>query len=319
MDASLTLAAEELMMVRAAELYYNDKRSYREIAAALGITRHRAAGLLSKARELGIVRIEIAHPRARRSSVEARLKERFSLADAVVVPTPADARDVLARVADAAADYVQALNPAPHVLGLGWGHTLDEIAVRLPDAWGTGLSVVQLNGAAGISTSIDRAADTARLVAAKAGGTATLLPAPAILESRERRYALESEATIAQVLRLGMAASVYLFGVGVVDENSAFVEQGYVSQGDLKSLLGDGAVGEVLGHFIDARGRIVDGDLDDRTLGLGLDDVRDASTSIAVVAGIATHLAARAVVRSSLCTVLITDEATALAVLNEPA
>src|SRR4029079_1372429 len=113
----------ELLTVRVAELYYDENKTQDEIGALLGISRWKAGRLLTHARESGIVRIEIVHPRARRLGLERDLCARFGLADAIIVPDPEgpDARAIdaaaTARVAQAAADYLTALRPVPRVLG----------------------------------------------------------------------------------------------------------------------------------------------------------------------------------------------------------
>ena len=63
----------------------------------------------------------------------------------------------------------------------------------------------------------------------------------------------------------------------------------------------------------------IDEALDARTVGLGLDRLRAAATAIFIVAGESKHRVARAVVTSGLCSVIVTDEATAHALLEETA
>jgi deoxyribonucleoside regulator len=108
---------EELLAVRVAELAYDEGKTQDEIGALLGISRWKAGRLLAQARELGIVRIEIVHPRARRLSLEREICARFGLAAAVVVPAP-DGLE-LERVAQAAADFLTALRPVPRSLAGG--------------------------------------------------------------------------------------------------------------------------------------------------------------------------------------------------------
>ena len=78
-----------------------------------------------------------------------------------------------------------------------------------------------------------------------------------------------------------------------------------------------GAVGDVLGRYVDAEGNIVDPQLDARTVGVSLDRLRGAARAIFVTAGPAKHDIARTVVTSGLCGVLVTDETTARALLEE--
>ena len=62
----------------------------------------------------------------------------------------------------------------------------------------------------------------------------------------------------------------------------------------------------------------MDADLDSRTVGLSLERIKASDTAIAVVAGEGKHEVARALVTNGLCTVLITDDLTAAALLEEP-
>ncbi|MBC7724700.1 MAG: sugar-binding transcriptional regulator [Burkholderiaceae bacterium] len=306
-----------LLLVRVAELYYDGNKTQDEIGAILGITRWKVGRLLAQARDEGIVRIEIVHPRARRAGLERALTERFGLADAVVVPSPSDAVDVRPRVSQAAADYLTALRPVPRVLGVSWGRTLSEIADSLAPGWATGVQVVQINGGVSLNRRPGTAANTAVIIAQKADGHATLLPSPAILEHRETKLAIESDRTVAGVLELAASASAYLYSAGVADATSVHVDSGYVTAADVADLVRAGAVGDVVGRYIDAAGHIVDAALDERTVGLGLDQLRSARTAIFVVAGDDKHPIALAVVRSGLCSVIVTDEATALALLED--
>ena len=73
----------------------------------------------------------------------------------------------------------------------------------------------------------------------------------------------------------------------------------------------------MLGLAIDAEGNIVDAQLDARTVGVGLDRLRAADRAVFVTAGQTKHDIARTVVSSGLCTVIITDENTARALLEE--
>ncbi|HEY9498300.1 MAG TPA: sugar-binding transcriptional regulator [Terrimesophilobacter sp.] len=303
----------ELLTVRIAELYYDENKTQDEIGALLGVTRWKVGRLLTRARERGIVRIEIVHPRARRLGVERELRERFGLKDAVVIPM---ADDLRSRVAQAAADYLTALRPVPRTLGISWGRTIDDVADHLSSDWARGVTVVQINGGVSLNKRAGTAATTAAAIAHKANGQAILLPSPAILERLETKRAIEADRTVASVLDRAAAADIYLYSAGVADESSVLVESGYLTTDDVTELVRKGAVGDVVGRYIDANGNPVDPGLDERTVGLGLEQLRAADTAIFVVAGEAKHPVASAIVASGLCSVIVTDEATAAALLD---
>lgn len=308
---------EDLLAVRVAELYYDEAKTQDEIGALLKISRWKVGRLLVQAREKGIVRIEIVHPRARRLGLERAVVERFGLSDAVVVPVPDEEGAELDRVAQAAADHLAALRPAPRTLGVSWGRTLSAVAEALPEGWANGVSVVQLNGGVSLNRRSGGAASLAMTIAQRADGQATLLPSPAILERVETKQAIEADRTVAGILDQAADARTYLYSAGPADASSAHVENGYLKPGDVEELARRGAVGDVLGRYIDADGNIVDPGLDARTVGVSLDRLRAAERAIFVTAGATKHDIARTVVTSGLCTVLVTDETTARALLEE--
>lgn len=308
---------DDLLSVRVAELYYDDNKTQDEIGALLNISRFKAGRLLVQAREKGIVRIEIVHPRARRLSLERELRERFSLTDAVIVPAPDHEVGVLSRVAQAAADYLTQLRPVPRTLGVSWGRTLDALAEHLPVGWASGVTVVQINGGVSLNPKAATAGSLAATIAQRGAGSAVLLPSPAIFERLETKRAIEGDRAVGEVLALAATASAYLYSAGVADASSVLVESGYLTPDDVARLVAKGAVGDVVGRYINAAGQIVDAELNERTVGLGLDELRSAATAIFMVAGSAKHDVARAVVASGLCTVFVSDENTAKALLEE--
>ncbi|WP_300268753.1 sugar-binding transcriptional regulator, partial [Microbacterium sp.] len=267
--------------------------------------------------EHGIVRIEIIHPRARRLPLERELRQAFGLNDAVVVPSSADELTGSQRVATAAADYLAKLRPVPRTLGISWGRTLQQIAEALPEQWASGVEVVQINGGVTVNRRSGMASATATTIAQKANGAVTLLPSPAILEQATTRRAIEDDRLVAGILDQARGADALVFSVGPVDASSVLVSGGYMSAAAMSALEEKGAVGDVLGRYIDADGHIVDHELDERTLGLTLDDLRQAATSILVASGAAKRAACRAVVTNRYCSVLVTDEETAHDLLQE--
>jgi deoxyribonucleoside regulator len=305
----------DVLTVRAAELYYEENKTQDEIGAILRVTRWKVGRLLAHARESGIVRFEIAHPKARKLTLEHALVDAYGLNSAVVVPRDS-AENITERVASAAADFLVSMRPRTHHLGVSWGKTLHLVAQALHDQWSTPVDVVQINGGVSQSSSPGLAAATASMIAAKSGGSVTLMPTPAILERSETKEAIESDRAVSSVLALAHSADTYLFSAGPASEVSIHVHSGYIDTEDIANLQKRGAVGDVLGRYIAADGTIADPELDARTLGLSLDSLRQAQRGIAVLSGVDKHAVAHAIVASGLATVVITDEDTAEFLLN---
>ncbi|GAA1713355.1 sugar-binding transcriptional regulator [Nonomuraea bangladeshensis] len=300
--------SDDEQLYQVAVRYYEDGETQEQIAHALHLTRWKVGRMLAEAREAGIVRIEVLHPRSRVRSLEQAIKERYGLRDAVVVSVDGDPEQIRDRVGAAGADHLMEMRPAPRLIGVSWGRTLDRLAEALTRGWANGVHVVQINGALSRSRQPTSAHSMASTIAHRGGGTATLLAAPAILQQQSTRAVLESDRAVADVLALATRADLFLYSPGGMGSDSVLVDSGQIDAGDLARLARAGAVGDVLGRFIDARGQIVDPDLDGRTLGLSLDVLRSATTSVALVSGTAKRAVCRAVVSSGLCDVLITDD-----------
>ncbi len=308
---------KERLMINAAKLYYDLDHNQSEVARELGLTRWQVGRLLREAREIGVVRIEIAPRSRRRVELETALQRRFRLRDAVVVTAPgADEAIALPAVAMEASRYLKALNPKPAVLGVSWGRTMTAVAHWLTPGWADGLHVVLLNGATNIRITAFQANMVVERFAETARGEATLLPVPAIIGDAGSRTALERDPVVARVLALAAAAPVACFGMGALGVESILVQSGYLDADDIAALRSKGAVGDFLGRFVDAEGRIVDPDLDARTIGLSLDAVGAKPWSIGVSAGVQKQAITLAGLRAGVFNVLIADEALAAAILE---
>jgi deoxyribonucleoside regulator len=308
----------ELLMIQVAKRYYELDMTMGELAKELGLTRWQASRLLGEARETGIVRIEIVPRAPRKPDLESRLAKQWGLRDAVVVPVTQDldAALQLDRVAQAAARLLAGLGRIS-LIGVSWGRTMSAVAHHLPPFWNEGMEVVLLNGATTVRSTAAQTNNVAERFAQSASGTATLLPVPAILGQAATRTALENDPTLAGVLAMAARAPVICFGMGAISPDSVLVQSGFLSEAEAEDLQAKGAVGDILSRFIDEDGAIVDADLDARTIGLELSRCRDRDLSIGVAAGRAKHRVVRACLRAGYVNVLVTDEQTALFLLND--
>jgi len=307
MAPSRVAAADELLAVRAAELYYEENKTQDEIGAILRITRWKVGRLLQAARESGIIRIDIVHPKARKLSLERDLVDAYGLLAAIVVPSESD-QDVTQRIAAAGADYLVSMRPRTRRLGVSWGKTLHQLALALPADWSLPVEVVQTNGGVSRSQTPGQAAETATMIAAKSGGSVTLMPTPAILEQSATRTLIESDRAVKGILSQAQDSDTFLFSAGPASTVSIHLQSGYLDESDIARLQRLGAVGDVMGRYITASGDIADQELDDRTLGLSLADLRRADRRIAVVGGQDKHLVTKALVDNAIANILVTDE-----------
>ena len=143
-----------------------------------------------------------------------------------------------------------------------------------------------------------------------------MLPVPAIVDKPEVREGLERDSTIANVLTLARQAPVALFGIGLLNEDSVLATSGYLDRDQVVSLQHAGAVGDVIGRFLSVDGAVVDEQLDSRTLGLSLDELREKDERIAVAHGTAKVCATLAALRAGVVPTLVIDEELAQALVE---
>jgi deoxyribonucleoside regulator len=314
--AGLAPSADTRLMLRAAHLYYRLNLTQDQVGKRLGVSRFKVGRLLDRALREDAVRIEIIHPAARLVALEDALVERFGLRGAVVVDVPAtgsppdDEQLARERVASAAADHLAALHPGA-AIGVSWGRTMLELAAHLRPGWTEATEIVQLNGAISRSARPTRAQEVVERFGTTTGAAIRLMAAPAIVGSPELRRALEADPAVGETLAAARRAPTAVFGMGVLGPDSAHVASGYLDEADVAALERAGAVGDVLGRFLALDGRIALPALDERTVGLPLDDLRAKPLTVGLAAGAGRGPIALAVLRAGLLRVLVADEATA--------
>ena len=127
------------LVYRVAKYYYVDNLAQNDIARLEGISRSTVSRILDRARESGIVKIEINVPSdALVGDLEERLRAALELERVFVVPasvnvsTPDTEDQLIADVASVAAAHLPALLGDAKVIGIGWGRTLYQMAPHIP-------------------------------------------------------------------------------------------------------------------------------------------------------------------------------------------
>jgi deoxyribonucleoside regulator len=149
----------------------------------------------------------------------------------------------------------------------------------------------------------------------KLGAKAYLIPAPVIVRNRALRNTLFKEKKIQETLGLARKADLVLFGVGLIGHEGLLWKSGFLSKNDTLKLKDAGAVGAICGRFFDANGRECWNELDDRTIGLTLDELRKIKHKIGVGVGQEKVEGLFGALKGKLVNVLITDEDTAARLL----
>lgn len=305
----------EDVVVWAAWLYYADGITQNEIAQRLGVSRATIVNYLQQARDRGIVSIRISSEAASRTQVARLLADRFGLAGALVIPAGAET-DLVSRLGGAGARLLESLIRSGDTIGVAWGQTVLAAASAIvpPDGVG-GLTVVQVAGSSISDQDFSPELCTSRLADRLQARCVNLL-APAVLSSRELKTLLLAEPILQQQMQLVHATDHILFGVGDIGPDSTVRHAGIASREEIDDYVARGAVAGLIGRFVDAVGRPLGGEHDERLVGIGLDDLRKVPNRVCLAGGRNKIVACLAMLRAGYATHFVTDMATADALLE---
>ncbi len=303
------IKSETRLMIETARLYYEHNFSQQQIANKLGISRPGISRLLQKARETGIVKIDIIDPGAKGTELEAKLKKKYNLKDVIIVPNEnEDNNTIKQRLGKSAVAYLNRLIKDNMIIGVSWGTTMLQVAKHIQARPTLGVTIVQLNGGVTRAEYDTHASEVAQKMGEKYRAVPFLLPLPAIVDNINVKNAILSDKNIAHTLNLGKQAEVIVFTIGKFDYESVLVKANYFDQNEVDILIKNGAVADVCSRIIDNKGNISSEDLNNRTIGIELKDIKEKPFSIAVAGGKDKLKAIKAALKGKFFNVLITDE-----------
>ena len=307
------------MITKVARMYHERGIRQVDIAETLHISQPRVSRLLKRANELGIVRTIVVVSQGIHTDIEEQLEDRYGLTEAVVVDVEGDDADILAGLGSAGAAYLESALTGGERIGISpWSQTLLAVLDRMHPLRLAGAdNVVQLIGGLGITSAQAQANRLLGDLAQLLGANATFVPAPGLVGDRTIRDGLLNDPAMRAVAAEWRSLTMALVGIGSLPPSEFLRRSGNaVDDADQAKLLAAGAVGDVCHRFFDTTGNPVPSDLDNRVLGIDSDTLRAIPRRIGLAGGPAKHHAIRAAIVGGWVNVLVTDIATAQALLK---
>lgn len=300
---------EETMITKAAWYYYVENMTQQQIAQRLGITRIRVIKMLEYARDTGMIQFKIRQDGASRMQTEQNLIERYGLDDVFLVPTNPNLQETNETIAKAGAMYLAERVKENEFVNLGYGDTQSKLLNHLATITDHPVNCVSMTG--GVSYYLPNA--RSNIFNAKL----FLTPSPLIASSKEMAEAMRMESSVQEISRMIKLSNYSVVGIGGMNDDATVLKSGILTQNDFLYLKMQGAKGDILCHFIDSDGNLVNTSIENRLISTSLASLRALRNIIAVAAGVHKVEAIRAALKGKYINVLITDEATANALLEE--
>lgn len=301
---------------RAGWLSYVGGLTQDQIAAELGVSRQRAQRLVSRAMAEGLIHVRLNHRIGACLDLEARLTDRFGLTRCRVVPGLGAGGDPVRAISPAAAAELERFlgMAEPLTVALGTGRALRGMVDAMTPMDAEQHRLVSLIG----NIAPDGSAsffDVVMRIADKVRAPHYPMPVPVISPTPEENAAFHALPPVRRVVDLARSADVVFVGVGQMTGDAPLLKDGFVSRSELDEMQAAGAVGEVAGWVYDSAGTYLDLGTNRRTGG-----VRVAPglprPAIGVAGGAAKVAAIAAALQSRILNGLVTDEPTAIALLN---
>ena len=147
----------------------------------------------------------------------------------------------------------------------------------------------------------------------------SMIPAPLRVSSADVAEILRRESSVRDVILAATAADAAVVGIGAIDQrrDATILRSGYISEGEQLMYARKGAVGDILGYFLQADGKPVEGlEIHRELLGVTLDELAQLPTIVGVAGGTEKAQAIYAALIGKRINGLVTEETTARAVLT---
>ncbi len=199
---------------------------------------------------------------------------------------------------------------AGSVLAVGWGRAIRAVVESgLPTI--PGVLVVPATGGMQQHAPHFQVNEFVRLAADKLGGTAQFVHAPYLPSSASREVFL-ADPVIADSVALWDRIDVAVVGVGLPHRtNSPDASAATPSEQALTA-----AAGDVIRHYFDAEGKLIDWEGEGRMIAVSVEQLRRIPLTIGVASGEEKAAAIIGAARAGLISALVTDARTAAAVVT---
>ncbi|MFT4110733.1 sugar-binding transcriptional regulator [Propionicimonas sp.] len=313
-------------LVAAARMYYEEGRSQRDVARALGLSESAVSRTLAAARDAGVVRIVIHDPRLlvdRVPRLEARLEETFGLSGAWVGTGASDLgpTEIVARLgAQLFSDRLWSMRR----VGLSWGSTISRLVEVIeaqppsPD-----LELLPLVGGSSELDTAPSGTTSLYTLAQKLGVRARRIDAPAITESPETCAAILRESTVRSALDLAATADTAWAGIGSVGvpggSSERLLAAMRLSADEVAQVRAENPAGDFCGRFFDDEGKPLVGPTSTRVIGIDFDALRAVPTVVGLAGGTGKARGVLAALRTGVIDIAVLDAELADEVLRRHA
>ena len=301
---------------RAAWLYYHENMTQAEIGQDMDISRSTVTRLLQRAKTEGLVQITL-NVSSGTFKTERDIERAYGVRRVRIVPYTNDQTTLNRWLGHVAAEILVPMVADKAVVAVSWGTTLQAMADSLVGKHPAARTrIVALIGGLHNASRGTNTYEVAKQLGEYFNAPALALHAPVYVPDEATALGLASDPGIRDVLALARKASIVVYSVGSMHQESTMLKLDYITAAQEKFLRKHGAVGEIACRWIDRDGVAIELPPATYPTGISLDELKKIPHRLAVAGGELKHDIIRAALRGGFVTTLVTDERTALYLLD---
>lgn len=309
---------ENELLTEIAVAYYEHEQTQEEIAKRFGISRIKVGRLLKKARNEGIVEINVKYHPIFSSKIEQQFVNAFGIKRALIAVDHQDEEEQRRQVAALVTNYLSSMLKNGMTVAVGQGRNVAAVASHVgifPEKQCK--FICGIGGTLRDGELID-ADHISRNLARKFNAASETLYAPAYVENRELKKAFLQNRVIKETIERASKADIALVGLGDMNKNSYMVQLGWFTPQEVTNAsINQGVIGEIAGYgFFDIQGQPVETVMNDRVIGLSIEELRNIPCVIAIASENTKSMAILGALRSGVIDIIATSASNARTVLN---
>jgi DNA-binding transcriptional regulator LsrR (DeoR family) len=205
------------------------------------------------------------------------------------------------------------LSPGEIIGVSSWSQTIFKMVEAIhPQRSAQAKFIVQTLGGMGDPSVQTHATQLTTRLARITGAEPKLLPVQGLASSREAKLLMMADPFVRETFDLFASITLAIVGVGAVEPSELLARSGNIfSSRELADLAEAGAVGDISLRFFDKQGKAVKTPLDERVIGLSLDELSHIDRVIALAGGQKKTVAIAGALRARVIDTLVTDKFTA--------
>ena len=312
------LSQEYELLTEIAVAYYCDEVTQEEIANKFGFSRIKVGRLLKRAKEEGIVEINVRYHPVFSAQLEKQLTARFPVSRALIALDHPDEDEQRRQVASLVSAHLNNVLKDNTVVAVGQGRNVAAIAEYSGAIQSRDCRFICGIGGTHRPGDVINADHISRLLAKKYGGSSESLYAPAYVENMQLKALLMQNDTVRQTLDRARKADVALVGIGDMNESSYMVKLGWFTPQEISDAsLNQGVTGEIAGYdFFNAQGQHVNTVMDNRVIGLSAEELKQIPCVIAIAAENTKAMSIMGALRTGAIDVIATSARNIRTILN---